>query len=143
MNRMLRWSMVWAVVLLSTTGCQHRLFRLRGARCKPGLLNSLHLPRLHGGAPETGGCSTGTCESPMMGGPVMGGQVMSGPGPMMSSEPMVTNDVIVGEYPGGPIEGGIPMQTTNRPIVSGPVVEGPSAGMGSIPGPESAPLPGN
>jgi hypothetical protein len=68
--------------------------------------------------------------------------MMTNPGAMMT-EPVQTNDVIVSEYPVGPIESDVQIQ--QRPIISTPVVDSTKQGdqLLVVPGPESGPIPGN
>lgn len=136
------WILIGTAVMLSTTGCQHGMFR-RGARCRPGLsMPSLGLPRLfnHQAAPPPAavaqpGCNSG-CNS---GGPVGPPTQAYAPGPYMTGEVgYPSGEFYVGE--GAPMVTEGPMQQVQqRPIITGPS-ESPRV-ISDVPGPESAPLP--
>lgn len=136
------WILIGTALMLSTSGCQHQMFR-RGARCRPGLgMPSLGLPRLfnHNTTPPPAaaapGCNSG-CNS---GGPMGPPNNAYMPGPYMGGEVSYpSGEVIVGES--GPIETVGPMQVNQRPIITGSPASSSSGVLSDVPGPESAPLP--
>jgi hypothetical protein len=148
------------IILLATavtTGCQHGRWRLRGARCRPGMTMPTYaqttVPAVPGAA-VAAPCQPGypAASYPPAGlaptGYAPGGYMMPGgymPGGYIPSEGFVpgetvTSDNAVGEFQTTPI----PMDGTTevqRPYFESPQAEGTVGDVITVPGPETGPLP--
>jgi hypothetical protein len=127
---MKRLYLVTTLMLLTVvaTGCQQGKWRLRGARCRPGMSMPTYAQ------PPVPSAPPASC-NPAYPGP----GYMQGSG-YMPSEGMVSGGVVVQEFPTTPIDG--QTQVLQRPIITSPA--GNSFDDGDVimvPGPEQGPLP--
>jgi hypothetical protein len=141
----MKWlSIILALVVLTTaTGCQSGKWRLRGAKCRPGMSMPTYTqpPAQSPGAP----CNPGYPPTGYMPpGYLAPGYV--GPGYTQSGDMqggnMMTGNVVVQEFPTTPIDEST--QILQRPYISSPVTETPDEGaVITVPGPEQGPMPHN
>lgn len=138
---MKRQYLIWMllVLIVPSTGCQSCLSRFRGARCRPAFtLPTLRGTRTQAEPPCAEGCNTANY-SPAFAPPAESYAPYIQPGSVHIDGAPVGEGGIVS----GPIESSY--YSTNRPMVSGPVVtSSPVPAEGNIlavPGPELGPLP--
>jgi hypothetical protein len=158
-REMKRLELVLLLMLVTAvaTGCQSGKWRLRGARCRPGMTmptyaqTSVPPPAAapcntaypSPGYPPTGYPAAGY-PSPgfVPGGNVQGGYVQGG---YVQGDGIMPGETITSEnagevFPTNPIEEG-QTQRLQRPYFDSPVVEGEGGNVITIPGPETGPLP--
>ena len=139
---MKRQYLIWMllVLIVPSTGCQSCLARFRGARCRPAFtLPSLRGARPQAEAPCTEGCNSANY-APAFAPPAESYAPYIQPGSVQINEGAPVSD-------GGVVQGPIDSNyySSNRPIVSGPIVSGgPISSDGNVlavPGPELGPVP--
>jgi hypothetical protein len=137
----LHWVVALGLLAVVSAGCQHGKWRLRGAKCRPGMSMPTYTqpqpPPQMGGQPQ---CNPGYPPTGFV------PQEYASPGVMQSSGyvpegNVVSGNVIMQEFPTTPIED--QTQVLQRPYVTSPVSEPTVTGSEviTVPGPEQGPLP--
>ncbi len=133
------------MLTVAVTGCQQGKWRLRGARCRPGMsMPTYAQPPAQApmGQAPMGQAPMGQAPCNSGYGPpgyMQGGSYMQSGG-YIPNDGMVSGNVVVQEFPTSPIE--TQPQELQRPIISGPMVDSIDEGnVITVPGPEMGPLP--